>query len=311
MKDACGNFRPQLSLYIEEELDAAGRQALDGHLAQCRSCSAELESLRAMLAGLKTLPAAPVPQGFRQAVWRRIDRAPGWQRLLQQLRERWAVGVPVGAIATTAVVLLAVQVMRVPPRQTKMAEPVHDSLDKAQIAKRALPAPADEAFVPPMRVEADERAIAPLAAGAAAPGVEEAGGGAAAARRDLARAPLAENERMRQQATQVKAEDRAANSPVGIVLVSITMHHLPGFQERDPISRALKDTDRILSEFSPEQPSGQDRLWSGALVKADQLEALLGRLQQRFGTLEVSEEITEEQRRLPLRRVIFEIRTIS
>ena len=104
--------REQLSPYLEEELSPEQRGAVEQHLSACAACTTELRALQGMVKGLKELPEPMAPSEFRQKVWQRIEAASPWVRFLQQVLEPWYFKVPAGALATAAVVLLAVQVTR-------------------------------------------------------------------------------------------------------------------------------------------------------------------------------------------------------
>jgi anti-sigma factor RsiW len=47
---------PQLSAYLDSELDARARQGVAAHLAACPVCTAELQRLQALSASFKALP---------------------------------------------------------------------------------------------------------------------------------------------------------------------------------------------------------------------------------------------------------------
>ncbi len=106
----CSLCRGQLSPYLEEELSAEQRGAVEQHLSACAACTTELKALQEMVKGLKELPESMVPLEFRQKVWQRIEAVSPWVRFRQRLLEPWYFKVPAGAVATVAVVLLAVQV---------------------------------------------------------------------------------------------------------------------------------------------------------------------------------------------------------
>src|SRR5919197_6434579 len=93
----------QLSAYLDDELDAAARSALEAHVTSCAECRTTLDALRSTIADLATLPAvAPTEQdswALRAAI--ASARAPSkrWQRAA------WAAGaVAAAAIAVVAVV---------------------------------------------------------------------------------------------------------------------------------------------------------------------------------------------------------------
>ena len=108
----CSVCRGQLSPYLEEELSPEQRGAVEQHLSACAACTTELKALQEMVKGLKELPEPMAPSEFRQKVWQRIEAASPWVRFRQRVLEPWYFKVPAGALATAAVVLLAVQVTR-------------------------------------------------------------------------------------------------------------------------------------------------------------------------------------------------------
>ena len=109
MNPDCQAFREKLSAYMEGDLNAAERDAVTGHLGQCSSCSQELGTLRQMLQEMKQLPPVQVPADFRRKFWAKVDGpAPGVSPV-RRILEPWYLKIPVGALATAAVVLLAVR----------------------------------------------------------------------------------------------------------------------------------------------------------------------------------------------------------
>jgi anti-sigma factor RsiW len=56
--------RERLSAYLDDELDAAEREPLERHLAQCEECRAALAELRQTRALLRALPAPTLPRSF-------------------------------------------------------------------------------------------------------------------------------------------------------------------------------------------------------------------------------------------------------
>ena len=66
--------RDDLSAYIDGQLDARSREAVEGHLAGCVSCRLELDELRAMVGLLQRVTQAETPRSFTLA------ESPGWHR---------------------------------------------------------------------------------------------------------------------------------------------------------------------------------------------------------------------------------------
>lgn len=135
----CRECRDRLSAYREGELDDSLRKKMDGHLAGCADCRAELAGLNQMIQQLKGLPPVSVPSDFRSRVWQKIEEEPWTARLRRTILEPWYLKLPVEALATAAVVLIVAQVVRVTgPEKMAMAPllqetPVSAPLDKAKL----------------------------------------------------------------------------------------------------------------------------------------------------------------------------------
>jgi len=97
----------RLSAYLDHDLGAAERAALDAHLAACPHCAADLEDLRDAVDLLRRLPDPEPPAFLATRVMARIaageTRVPSWRRWLEPL------GTPlVGATLAAAAAALAV-----------------------------------------------------------------------------------------------------------------------------------------------------------------------------------------------------------
>ncbi len=69
----CKPFKKQLTDYLYGELGDAAKAAMDGHLAECETCRAELDELRATLRLLdEALDTAPAPEALNP--WRSLRR---------------------------------------------------------------------------------------------------------------------------------------------------------------------------------------------------------------------------------------------
>lgn len=120
MNPDCQAFREKLSAYMEGELEPAERDAVTGHLGRCGACAQELGALRQMLQEMKQVPAIQVPADFRREFWAKVEGPPREQPLIQRVLEPWYLKIPVGALATAAVVLLAVRITGVVPNSLKV-----------------------------------------------------------------------------------------------------------------------------------------------------------------------------------------------
>jgi anti-sigma factor RsiW len=97
----------RLSEYLDGELSAGERSALEAHLATCADCSATLEDLRRVVARAKSLedrePTSDLWPGVAQHIRRgRVDDRP-----VRRDRRRFSLTVPQLLAASVALVLLS------------------------------------------------------------------------------------------------------------------------------------------------------------------------------------------------------------
>lgn len=67
---------PQLSAYLDGELDARARQRLAAHLAACPVCTAQLQRLQALSADFKALPEESLGFDLAGVIEGRLANAP-------------------------------------------------------------------------------------------------------------------------------------------------------------------------------------------------------------------------------------------
>lgn len=96
----------KLSDYLDGELPAAERQALEAHLAACAACGRTLDELRRVVARAAALEDRPPAQDLWSGVARRIgvSVAPAVVDLTERRRRRFAFTLP--QLAAAAVVLI-------------------------------------------------------------------------------------------------------------------------------------------------------------------------------------------------------------
>jgi anti-sigma factor RsiW len=76
---------PQLNEYLDGELDAPGRAAVDSHLAACRGCRLALSDLQAVASLLADLPDEPLRRDLTPSVLANLPQprlALGWKLVL-------------------------------------------------------------------------------------------------------------------------------------------------------------------------------------------------------------------------------------
>jgi len=91
----CPQAQRALSAYLDQELPAREREAMQTHLHHCRTCAGELQALTETREFLRQAPRFSAPAGFSQRLLANLEPAPP--------RFRWA---PFGVRFAEAVVLL-------------------------------------------------------------------------------------------------------------------------------------------------------------------------------------------------------------
>jgi len=105
MTMTCAQFDDALSDYLEETLDAASRDRVDGHLAGCLRCSAILRDINMIRSEASALPELAPSRDLWKGISARIEPAvlPFGGRATRELGRRW---VPIAASAA-AVLMIA------------------------------------------------------------------------------------------------------------------------------------------------------------------------------------------------------------
>ncbi len=108
----CREAKELLSYYIEGMLEERDKALVEQHLAGCKSCAGEFESLRAVIGELSLLKSGPeAPDNFLEMVHRRIERGNIFQETLRRLFVPVRVKVPIEIAGTLIAALLVVVVI--------------------------------------------------------------------------------------------------------------------------------------------------------------------------------------------------------
>lgn len=70
---ACKKYRENLILYLYGELDQAGRESVENHVAGCAACRQELEYTRRVMSALDTAQPSEIPEGNWDKYWGEIQ----------------------------------------------------------------------------------------------------------------------------------------------------------------------------------------------------------------------------------------------
>jgi anti-sigma factor RsiW len=115
----CREYDELLSAYIDHELAAQDRARVEGHIARCRRCAHELQSLIALKGRIHVAAErVTVPVGLGEGFAARIGEEPAASAPAAALRERrafWLLPrlVPVAAMAAALIVVAFVYVVYV------------------------------------------------------------------------------------------------------------------------------------------------------------------------------------------------------
>lgn len=93
---------PELSAYLDGELDAAAQQRVSTHLAACTACAARFAELQALSTGFRALPKEKLGFDLAGVIEGRLAVAP--RPASARRRRGWWAGLPVaiGAAASIA-----------------------------------------------------------------------------------------------------------------------------------------------------------------------------------------------------------------
>jgi anti-sigma factor RsiW len=92
---------PELSAYLDGELDASRRQRVAAHLATCAGCAAHLAELQALSAGFRALPDEKLGFDLAGVIEGRLAHAP--RKPAARRRRGWWSGLPVAVGAAASI----------------------------------------------------------------------------------------------------------------------------------------------------------------------------------------------------------------
>ncbi|NVN98056.1 MAG: DUF2275 domain-containing protein [Geobacteraceae bacterium] len=154
--------RRNLSAYIDDAVDPATRETINGHLAGCASCSRALHELEQTLAHLKELPEVEPPPWLTTRIMATVREEAGqkrsfWQKLLLPLH----IKLPLEALALLCICVTGFYLARMNespvaptevPVQSPQAQPelkqqpaaIPQTSPEPQAAKKAVPQKPDD-----------------------------------------------------------------------------------------------------------------------------------------------------------------------
>ena len=136
----------KLSDYLDDDLSAADRRAVEAHLATCAACAAVVADLKRVAARARQLPDAPPRHDLWAGIEARITAAPRVRRPAPMIRRRVLLSVP--QLAAAAALLVAVgagAVWQLAPRGAAPADPLAGALSAPEV--RTVGTTYDQAVV--------------------------------------------------------------------------------------------------------------------------------------------------------------------
>jgi anti-sigma factor RsiW len=132
-------IRRKLSAYLDNQIDAADRAKIEGHLAGCASCRKALEELKRTVGHLKSLPEVEPPPWLTARVMALVrdqeqPRQAFWRRIFLPLH----VKLPLEAIALVFICFIGYQVARMNASKVSLTEP-------SPVTREESPAPTHPA----------------------------------------------------------------------------------------------------------------------------------------------------------------------
>ncbi len=121
----CEEIQNRLSAYLEDEIEPAGRRAIEEHLSDCGRCRHELEMLRRTISALASLEQIDVPYRLTASIEGGVQaRGTTWlQRLTSRLFFPLHIKLPLEAMALILVALGAVYIYRSAPGLAQAPRP--------------------------------------------------------------------------------------------------------------------------------------------------------------------------------------------
>ena len=121
----CAHCKEQLSAYLDGIMTAEEKKLIEEHLSMCEHCSIALSELKKTQETLRNLEEVEPPPWFTQRIMNRVrEEGESKKGLLQRLFYPLHIKIPVEALATCLVVVLALSIYRnIEPEIKTLREP--------------------------------------------------------------------------------------------------------------------------------------------------------------------------------------------
>jgi len=187
----CGQIQKRMPAYVDGMDSPEERRLIDQHLPSCPSCRKALEEYQNNRERLRNLKEVEPPPGFAQRILAQVEEEEEKGGLLKKLFYPLHVKIPIQAIATIVIAVLAIQVYRTSEPQKAVVQRYEVTIPAAPPKEEIRKEDRQEAAIPPAAKppQADTlRAEEPKKKAASSPIQEKTSPAPAAASRETERA---------------------------------------------------------------------------------------------------------------------------
>lgn len=135
----CKEIENNLSLYLDDSLSGADKQAVEEHLKSCPQCTKVLVQLSKTHALVNNLAEVEPPAWFKQKIMAKVREESEKKSLVQKWFYPLRIKIPVQILATVFIAMLAVYIYRAGEEQIKEVVPSSVPVPVMEVQKSKLP----------------------------------------------------------------------------------------------------------------------------------------------------------------------------
>ena len=135
----CKEIENNLSLYLDDSLSDADKQAVEEHLKSCPRCTKALVQLSKTHTLVNNLAEVEPPAWFKQKIMAKVRKKAEKKSFVQKLFYPLRIKIPVQILATVFIAVLAVYIYRAGEEQMKEVVPSSAPAPVMEVQKSQLP----------------------------------------------------------------------------------------------------------------------------------------------------------------------------
>lgn len=135
----CKEIENNLSLYLDDSLSDADKQAIEEHLKSCPHCTKALVQLSKTHTLVNNLAEVEPPAWFKQKIMAKVRKKAEKKSFVQKLFYPLRIKIPVQILATVFIAVLAVYIYRAGEEQMKEVVPSSAPAPVMEVQKSQLP----------------------------------------------------------------------------------------------------------------------------------------------------------------------------